>query len=106
MLSAAHAGVESDASCWFGTCIEPDTCANGKARGEGDEPVIATYEEYEATREYIDRLQQILLGLRRSHSGSQYEQMSKGFLKELAKAQREIAAYIALPEVPEQPTSS
>jgi len=49
------------------------------------------------TKEYTDRLQQILLGLRGAHSAQEYEMMSKAYLKELTKAQREIAVYLAVP---------
>jgi hypothetical protein len=59
--------------------------------------MITTQEEFERTREYVNRLQTTLLDLRRTHSSSQYASMSKGFLKELAKAQREMTIYLATP---------
>jgi len=59
--------------------------------------MIASLEEYQRTKEYTDRLQQILLGLRATHSAPEYETMSKAYLKELTKAQREIAIFLAVP---------
>jgi len=59
--------------------------------------MISSVEEYQKTKEYTDRLQQILLGLRSAHSAREYEQMSKAYLKELTKAQRQIAMYLAVP---------
>ena len=59
--------------------------------------MITTQEEFERTREYVDRLQKTLLDLRHTHSSSQYASMSKAFLKELAKAQRDITIYLATP---------
>ncbi len=59
--------------------------------------MISSREEYQKTKEYTDRLQQILLGLRDVHSARDYETMSKAYLKELTKAQREIAVYLAIP---------
>ena len=53
--------------------------------------MISSMEDYQKTKEYTDRLQQILLGLRASHSPQEYESMSRAYLKELTKAQREIA---------------
>ena len=66
--------------------------------------MISNDQEYAATREYAERLERILLELRKTHTGSQYEGMSKGFLKELAKAQREITLYLAVP--PGEPAAS
>lgn len=59
--------------------------------------MIVTLEEYENTRAYEERLQQILLELRRTHTSSQYESLSRGYLKELARAQRAITLYLATP---------
>jgi len=59
--------------------------------------MISSMEEYQRTKEYTDCLQQILLGLRAIHSAQEYETMSKGYLKELTKAQREIAVFLAVP---------
>ncbi len=59
--------------------------------------MISSVEEYQKTKEYSDRLQQILLGLRSAHSAQEYERMSKAYLKELTKAQRQIALYLAAP---------
>jgi hypothetical protein len=59
--------------------------------------MISSVEEYKKTKDYTDRLQQILLGLRAAHSAHEYENMSKAYLKELTKAQREIAVYLAVP---------
>jgi hypothetical protein len=58
--------------------------------------MISSMEEYQRTKEYTDRLQQILLGLRAAHAPHEYETMSKADLKELAKAQREIAVFLAV----------
>lgn len=60
--------------------------------------MISSMEEYQKTKEYTDRLQQILPGLRAAHS--ERETMSKAYLKELTKAHREIAVYLAVP-IPE-----
>ena len=60
--------------------------------------MISSMEDYKKTKEYTDRLQQILLGLRASHSPQEYETMSRAYLKELTKAQREIAVYLAVPQ--------
>jgi hypothetical protein len=54
-------------------------------------------EEYQRAKEYSERLQQILLGLRAAHPAHEYESMSKAYLKELTKAQRENAVYLAVP---------
>lgn len=59
--------------------------------------MIRSYEEYQATRDYAERLQKILLDLRKTHSASQFESLSKGYIKELTKAQREITLYLATP---------
>ena len=59
--------------------------------------MISTREEYRNTKEYTDRIQQILLGLRAAHSAQEYESMSKAYLKELTRAQREIAVYLTIP---------
>ena len=64
--------------------------------------MIRSEAEYQRTREYVDKLQQILLGLRRTHTPSQFEAMSRAYVTELAKAQREITLYLAMPDVPEQ----
>lgn len=61
--------------------------------------MIASEDDYNRTREYVDRLQKILLELRRTHSASQFQGMSRSFLKELTTAQREINIYLATPEV-------
>ena len=61
--------------------------------------MIASQDEYERTREYAEHLQRILVELRAAHSAHDYAWMSKAYLKELTKAQREIAMYLALPEV-------
>ena len=59
--------------------------------------MISSVEEYHRTKEYTDRLQQILLGLRSAHSTQEYEQVSRAYLKELTKAQRQIVMYLAVP---------
>jgi hypothetical protein len=59
--------------------------------------MIASDQEFQTTREYVERLQTILLELRRTHSPTQYQAMSRGFLKELTRAQREMAVYLAAP---------
>jgi hypothetical protein len=59
--------------------------------------MISSMEEYRRTKKYTDRLQQILLGLRAAHSAQEYETMSKAYLKELTKAHREIAVFLAVP---------
>lgn len=59
--------------------------------------MITTHEEYQRTRDYVERLQNTLLDLRHTHTASQYASMSKAFLKELAKAHREIMVYLATP---------
>ena len=64
--------------------------------------MIKSFEEYQKTREYSERLQVILLDLHHTHTPGQYESMSKGFLKELAKAQREITLYLAIPKPADQ----
>lgn len=61
--------------------------------------MISSEEDYKRTHEYTERLQSILLELRRVHTGSQFESMSRSFLKELTKAQREISVYLATPEM-------
>ena len=60
--------------------------------------MISSIEDYKRTKDYTDRLQQILLGLRSAHSTQEYESMSRASLKELTKAQREIAVYLAVPQ--------
>jgi len=60
--------------------------------------MIVSMEDYRKTKEYTDRLQQILLSLRAAHSPQEYEGMSRPYLKELTKAQREIAVYLAVPQ--------
>jgi|GEM_PF-1490044 len=60
--------------------------------------MISSIEDYKRTKDYTDRLQQILLGLRAAHSTQEYESMSRAYLKELTKAQREIAVYLAVPQ--------
>jgi len=65
--------------------------------------MISSVEEYQKTKEYSDRLQQILLGLRSAHSAQEYEQMSRAYLKELTKAQRQIAIFLAVPAAPMSP---
>lgn len=59
--------------------------------------MISSMEDYQRTKEYADRLQQILLGLRDVHSAQEYETISRAYLKELTKAQREIAVFLAVP---------
>jgi len=59
--------------------------------------MMKTFEEYQRTHAYVERLQQTLLDLGRTHTESQYTSMSKGFIKELSKAQREIMIYLATP---------
>ena len=59
--------------------------------------MISSTEDYQKTKEYTDRLQQILLSLRAAHSAQEYETMSRAYLRELTKAQREIAVYLAVP---------
>jgi hypothetical protein len=61
--------------------------------------MIRTDAEFQTTREYVDRLQRILLELRRTHTPRQYESMSKAYLRELAKAQRELTLYLSLAEI-------
>lgn len=53
--------------------------------------------EYRKTKNYMDRLQHILLGLRVVCSTQEYESMSRAYLKGLTKAQRGIAIYLAAP---------
>ncbi len=60
--------------------------------------MIASREEFEKTQEYAQRLQTILLSLRSAHSPQEYEAMSRAYLKELTKAQREIALFLATPQ--------
>ena len=60
--------------------------------------MISSMEDYRKTKEYSDRLQQISLGLRAAHSPQEYESLSRAFLKERTKAQREIAVYLAVPQ--------
>ena len=59
--------------------------------------MISSMEEYQRTKEYTDRLQQILLGFRAVHSAHEYGTMRRACLKELTKAQREIAVFLAVP---------
>jgi len=66
--------------------------------------MISSMEEYQRTKEYTDRLQQILLGLRDVHSAQEYETMSKAYLKELTRAQREIAIYLTVPTISGEPS--
>ena len=61
-------------------------------------------EEYQRTKEYTDRLQQILLGLRAVHSAREYETMSRAYLKELTKPQREIAVFLTVPTTSGEPS--
>ena len=61
--------------------------------------MFSSAEKYQKTKEYTDRLQQILLGLRSAHSPQEYEQMSKAHLKAPTKAQRRIAIHSAVPIV-------
>jgi len=56
--------------------------------------MISSTEEYQRTKEYTDRLQQILLGLRAVHIAQEYETMSKAYLKELTKAYKAITIYL------------
>ena len=60
--------------------------------------MISSMEDYRKTKEHSNRLQQILLGLRAAHSPQEYESLSRAFLKELTKAQREIAVFLAIPQ--------
>lgn len=64
--------------------------------------MIRTQEEYERTLDYIAGLQRLLMEMRRTHTPEQYQHMSRNYIKELAKTQREITFYLALPVVPEQ----
>ena len=64
----------------------------------------SSLEEYQRTKEYTDRLQQILLGLRAAHSVNEFETMSRAYLKELTKAQRAIAGYLAVPTTSGEPS--
>ncbi|MGI4787943.1 MAG: hypothetical protein ACRYFS_03730 [Janthinobacterium lividum] len=66
--------------------------------------MISSMEEYKKVKEYTDRIQQILLGLRAAHSAQEYESMSKAYLKELTTAQREIAIFLAVPPTPSIPS--
>ena len=59
--------------------------------------MITSMEDYQKTKEYTDHLQQILLGLRAVHTPQEYGSMSRAYLKELTKAQREIAVYLGVP---------
>lgn len=58
---------------------------------------IRTAEEYERTLGYIAGLQRLLLEMRETHTAEQYQHMSGSYLKELAKAQREVTFYLAMP---------
>jgi hypothetical protein len=60
--------------------------------------MIRNQQEYEKARHYADRLQMILLGLRQHHSESEYAAMSKAYVKELARTQREIVRFFAVSE--------
>lgn len=53
----------------------------------------------ETTQAYIQKVQEVLLTLRRSHSPAEYAVMSKAYLAELTKAQRAVALYLATPPV-------
>lgn len=57
--------------------------------------MISNQQEYEKTRQYVDNLQSILPGLRQQHSESEYAFMSRAYLKELTRAQREIVRFFA-----------
>ena len=63
--------------------------------------MIQSDAEYTAAVEYVNRLQQILFELRRTHTPTQFDGMSKAYLKELTRAQREIARFLATPEMTE-----
>ena len=65
--------------------------------------MIKTEAEFFTTRQYVDQLQQILMELRRTHSPRQSESMSKSYLRELAKSQRELTLYLSLPELTPEP---
>lgn len=67
--------------------------------------MISSAENFERTRQYVDRLQTILVSLRASHTPGDYQWMSKPYLKELIKAQRAISVYLATPEVAGEPLS-
>jgi hypothetical protein len=58
---------------------------------------ISSEADYKRTREYAEKLQDVLIGMRQTHTASQYEWMSRSFLKELTQAQHEIARYLAVP---------
>jgi hypothetical protein len=58
---------------------------------------ISSEADYKRTREYAERLQDVLVGMRQTHTASQYEWMSRSFLKELTQAQHEIARFLAVP---------
>ena len=57
--------------------------------------MIETEAQYRRTRQFVDRLQDILLNARTTSSPEDYALMSRSLLKDLAKAQREIAMYLA-----------
>lgn len=61
--------------------------------------MISNQQEYEKARHYADQLQSILLGLRQHHSGSEYAAMSKSYVKELARTQREIVRFFAVSDI-------
>jgi hypothetical protein len=67
--------------------------------------MIQTAEEYERALEYIAGLQRLLLEMRETHTTEQYQHMSGSYLKELAKAQREVTFYLAMPAVAGQEAS-
>lgn len=58
--------------------------------------MTSSVEGYQKTKEYSDRLQQLLLGLRSAHSAQEYGQKSKAYLKELKKTQRQLAIFLAV----------
>jgi hypothetical protein len=58
--------------------------------------MIESLEEYERTVEYANGLQNWLLKMRAAQEPEQYQLMSRSYLKDLAKAQREITLYLAV----------
>jgi len=59
--------------------------------------MIKTEEEYRRTKEYVDRLEAILLEARRNTAATEYELMSRSFVRSIAKAQRDMTMYLAGP---------
>jgi hypothetical protein len=59
--------------------------------------MIRTEEEYKRTKEYVNKLEAILLDARRNTEPTEYELMSRSFVRSIAKAQRDMMVYLAGP---------